>query len=83
MLRTDEYLTNLSQELGMLRLDRRPEAGAPGRLRSVETVDDLLTAFAEIRNDVRTKPRRHSTRVGTPSRSRWSSRRRRRWRLSP
>lgn len=53
MLRTDEYLTNLSQELGMLRLDRRPEAGAPGRLRSVETVDDLLTAFAEIRNDVR------------------------------
>lgn len=53
MLRTDEYLTNLSQELGMLRLDRRPETDAPGRMRSVEIVDELLTAFAEIRNDVR------------------------------
>jgi anti-sigma regulatory factor (Ser/Thr protein kinase) len=53
MLRVDEYLTTLSQELGMIRLDRRPEPTTPGRRRSVRIVDELLIAFAESRNAVR------------------------------
>jgi anti-sigma regulatory factor (Ser/Thr protein kinase) len=53
MLRVDEYVTTLSQELGMIRLDRRPETVGPARMLSIEVVDELLIAFAEPRNVVR------------------------------
>lgn len=49
----DEYLTNLNQELGMLRLDGRPATGDIGTARSVAVVDQVLSAFASVRAEVR------------------------------
>lgn len=53
VLGVDEYLTNLSQELGMIGLDRRPVAGGPGTAEALQVVDDVLSAWAGLRNEVR------------------------------
>jgi anti-sigma regulatory factor (Ser/Thr protein kinase) len=53
MLRVDEYLTTLGQELGMLRLDHRPSA-LPGRAaHSLDVVDRVLTEWSDARDFIR------------------------------
>ena len=52
MLRVDEYLTTLGQELGMLRLDGRPVPDGEGT-DSLELVDAILVGYATARDVAR------------------------------
>ena len=52
-LRVDEYLTNLNQEIGMIRLDRRPTSSGPRGARCVDVVDRVLSVFSDVRGEIR------------------------------